>query len=158
MILILHNIRSMHNVGSIFRTADAAGIEKIYLCGITPSPLDEFKKYRPQISKVALGAEKNVLWEKCGATWRLLDSLKKEGYTIFAIEQSKRSIPYYKVRLAKSEKAKCALVLGHEINGLSDAILKRTDRILEIPMHGKKKSLNVSVAFGVVVYELLSDH
>ncbi|MDX1608022.1 MAG: RNA methyltransferase [Candidatus Spechtbacterales bacterium] len=157
MILVLHNIRSMHNVGSIFRTADAAGIEKIYLCGITPSPLNEFKKYRPQISKVALGAEKTVPWEKCGPTWRLLDKLKEDSYTIFAIEQHERSIPYNKVRLARSEKKKSALVLGHEIKGLSQGVLKRCDRILEIPMAGEKESLNVSVAFGIVIFSLINN-
>lgn len=154
MIAVLHNIRSMHNVGSIFRTADAAGIEKIYLCGFTPSPLNEFKKYRPQISKVALGAEKTIPWEKHAKTHVLLDKLKKEGYQILAVEQAPGSVIYNKVTLSKKEAEKTAVVFGHEIKGISDAVLKRADKILEIPMRGEKESLNVSVAFGIVVFSL----
>lgn len=155
MVVVLDNIRSMHNVGSIFRTADAAGIEKIYLCGFTPTPLDEFKKIRPQVAKVALGAEKNIPWEKCAQTFRMLDTLKKEGYQIIAVEQHPRSVPYHKVKFTKPEAQKTALVFGHERNGLSDAVLKRADKIIEIPMQGKKESLNVSVAFGIVVFSLI---
>ncbi|MEX2145309.1 MAG: RNA methyltransferase [Candidatus Spechtbacterales bacterium] len=155
MIVVLDNIRSMHNVGSIFRTADAAGIEKIYLCGITPSPLNEFKKPRQQITKVSLGAENSVKWEKYPASFKVLDILKKRGYKIFAVEQHKNSIPYYKVKLARKQKDKTVLILGHEIKGLSPAVLKRADKVLEIPMAGQKESLNVSVAFGIVVYGLI---
>ena len=89
MIAVLHNIRSLHNVGSIFRTADAAGVEKIYLCGITPTPVDQFSKPRQQLTKVSLGAEKYVPWEKVKSTTKLIDKLKGEGWKIFAIEQSK---------------------------------------------------------------------
>jgi len=166
MIVILYNIRSLHNVGSIFRTADAAGVEKIYLCGITPAPIDEFGKPRSQLTKVSLGAEKYVKWEKIGstnspqaaqATLRLLKSLKKQGYKIFAIEQNKKSIPYYKVKISGNRlrsRPRAALVLGNEIKGLPSSILKRADKILEIPMYGKKESLNVAVAFGIVVFHL----
>ncbi|MFH1759264.1 MAG: TrmH family RNA methyltransferase, partial [Patescibacteria group bacterium] len=97
MIAILHNIRSLHNVGSIFRTADGAGVEKLYLCGITPAPVDCFNKPRPQLVKVSLGAEKNMTWEKVAQTGRLIDKLKKEGYLVLGVEQDKRSVPYYKV-------------------------------------------------------------
>ena len=154
MIVVLDNIRSMHNVGSIFRTADAAGIEKIYLCGLTPSPLNEFKKIRPQIAKVALGAENNIPWEKRSKTYAVLDNLKKEGYKIFAVEQHPNSVPYYTVKVSEVEVKNTVLVFGHERSGLSKAVLKRADKILEIPMQGKKESLNVSVAFGVVLFSL----
>lgn len=156
MVVILHNIRSTHNVGSIFRTADAAGCEKIYLCGITPAPVDRFGRTNEKISKVALGAEKFLSWEKIGQTTKLLDKLKKDGYKILAIEQSKRSVPYQKIKLSKKDLAKVALVVGNEINGLSSSILRRADKILEIPMRGKKESLNVAVAFGIVVFNLIN--
>lgn len=154
MIAILHNIRSLHNVGSIFRTAEGAGVEKIYLCGITPAPLDRFGKLRSQLTKVSLGAEKNVEWEKCDQAWRLIDELKEEGFKVFAVEQNKKSIPYYKFKIPNNKKKKIALVVGHEVKGLPDSILKRCDKILEIPMSGKKESLNVTVAFGIVAYHL----
>jgi len=150
MEVILDNIRSLHNVGSIFRTSDSLGIKKIYLCGYTPSPYDRGGALRPQFSKVALGAEENVEWERCAQTWRQIEKLKKEGKKIYAIEQDRRSIPYYK---QKSNK-KTVLVLGNEVDGLSKSILDRADRILEIPMSGVKESLNVSVSFGVVAYAL----
>lgn len=152
MIVVLHNVRSMYNVGSIFRTADAAGCSKIYLCGITPAPINEFKKPRLQVTKVSLGAENHIEWEKCKSTHSLLTKLKKEGYKIFAVEQSKNSIPYYKVKFLKKDSV--ALVLGHEIKGLPKTILNKADKILEIPMLGKKESLNVGVALGIIVYSL----
>ncbi|MBI2121591.1 MAG: TrmH family RNA methyltransferase [Candidatus Sungbacteria bacterium] len=150
MIAVLHNIRSIHNVGSIFRTADSAGIEKIYLGGFTPAPADELGKIRKPFVKVSLGAEKYVAWEKVHSTVKLFKKLKKGGYQIFAIEQSKKSIPYYQVKIARIKKV--ALVVGHEVNGIPSKILSRADKILEIPMHGKKESLNVAVAFGIVAY------
>jgi 23S rRNA (guanosine2251-2'-O)-methyltransferase len=154
MIVILNNIRSLHNVGSIFRTADAAGAEKIYLCGITPEPVDRFGKIRPQLEKVSLGAEKTVSWEKAKSAAVLIGKLKKQGYKIFAVEQSKKSIPYYQLKV-KDKSANVALVLGNEVRGLPPAVLKKSDKILEIPMRGKKESLNVAVAFGIVAFHLL---
>ncbi len=150
MVAVLDNIRSLHNVGSIFRTSDAVGIDKLYLCGITPTPLDRLGRVRPSFLKVDLGAHRNVKWEKCVSTWRTIDKLKKEGYQIYAIEQDERSIPYNKIKPGK----KVALVVGHEVRGLEKPVLKRADRVLEIPMSGIKESLNVSVAFGIVVYSL----
>jgi tRNA G18 (ribose-2'-O)-methylase SpoU len=156
MIVILHNIRSLYNVGSIFRTADAAGFSKIYLCGITPTPLDRFGKNRPQISKVALGAEKYIEWEKIKSTSRLIDKLKNPstggGYKIFAVEQDKRSVAYDRIKVSKKEKI--ALIVGNEIKGLPKSVLDKSDKILEIPMKGKKESLNVAVAFGIVAFSL----
>lgn len=154
MLIILDNIRSLHNVGSIFRTADAADIDKIYLCGITPEPIDRFGRPRQQFVKVSLGAEKSVKWEKVKATGKLINKLKKERYKIWAVEQNKKSIPYYKLNV-KGLMSKVVLVFGNEVNGLSGAILKKCDKILEIPMRGKKESLNVAVAFGIAVFGLL---
>jgi len=154
MVILLHNIRSLHNVGSIFRTADAAGVEKVYLCGITPAPVDAFGKPRQQLTKVSLGAEKYIPWEHVKSTSRLLDKLKNEKYKIFAIEQNSKSTSYNKLK-ANSYKLKAtALVLGNEVKGLPQSILKKSDKILEIPMSGKKESLNVSVAFGIIVFKL----
>lgn len=152
MIVVLHNIRSLHNVGSIFRTADAVGIEKIYLCGITPKPVDRFGKLRQQLTKVSLGAEKSVPWEKVSSTTKLIDRLKKDKWNVFGIEQSKGSTPYFKV---KRVPPKTVLVLGNEVNGLPKSVLGRCDKVLEIPMNGRKESLNVSVSFGIVAFQLM---
>jgi len=160
MIVILHNIRSAHNVGSIFRTADAAGCEKIYLCGITPAPIDKYNRPVSRITKISLGAEKYIPWEKIKSTNQLINKLKKDGYTILAVEQSKKSIPYCSpslIRRGLGGGKKITLVLGNEIKGLSPAILKHADKILEIPMRGKKESLNVAVAFGIIVFHLVNN-
>ena len=134
---------------------------KIYLCGITPEPVDRFGKIRPQLAKVSLGAEKYVQWEKCKATTKLLDKLKNPptggGYKIFAVEQSRKSIPYYKLHPTRYATDRIALVLGNEVRGLPATIIKKADKILEIPMQGKKESLNVAVAFGIVAFHLLYD-
>ncbi|MFA4831432.1 MAG: TrmH family RNA methyltransferase [Patescibacteria group bacterium] len=155
-IAVLYNIRSLHNVGSIFRTADAVGIKKLYLCGITPAPTDVFGRPRQQLTKVSLGAEKYIAWERVKSATKIIDKLKKEKYKIFAIEQSKNSIPYNKLKYLKTKKlkAKIALIVGNEIKGLPKSILKKADKILEIPMYGRKESLNVSVAFGIVAFHL----
>lgn len=136
-------------MGSIFRTADAAGIKKIYLCGITPSPLDRFGKIRPEFTKVALGAEQSVAWENKKSAARVVTMLSQKGYAILAVEQAKNAKSYTAMR---SKRGKIALVMGNEVAGLSKAILKKADEIIEIPMRGKKESLNVSVAFGIVAY------
>ncbi|MEX2410085.1 MAG: TrmH family RNA methyltransferase [Candidatus Paceibacterota bacterium] len=152
MIVILHNIRSSHNVGSIFRTSDGAGVDKIYLCGFTPSPINKVGSERIRLTKVALGAENFIEWEQAKSTTALIDRLKKEGYRIYAVEQTDKSIPHFKIKNEKLDKV--ALVMGNEVNGLTKGILKRSDKVLEIPMYGEKTSLNVSVAFGVVAYHL----
>jgi len=128
-------------------------VEKIFLGGITSAPVDVFGKPRQPLTKVSLGAEKYVPWEKVKSTTTLIDKLKKQKYQIFAIEQSKKSVPYFKIK-NKNLKSKITLVLGNEIKGLPSSILKRADKILEIPMKGKKESLNVAVAFGIVVFNL----
>ncbi|KKW46434.1 MAG: tRNA/rRNA methyltransferase [Parcubacteria group bacterium GW2011_GWB1_56_8] len=153
IVVILHNIRSAHNVGSMFRTADAAGVRKIYLAGITPAPVDRLGRVREPFAKVALGAEGYVEWEKVRAAGPLLAALKRDHYKIFAVEQAKRAVPYYAASLGR-RRGRAALVLGNEVRGLPAPVLRRADRILEIPMYGRKESLNVAVAFGIVLYHL----
>ena len=170
--VVIHNIRSVHNVGSIFRTADATGVLKIYLCGITPAPYDRLGNLRKDFAKVALGAEKYCAWESVKSTARAISALKKDGWKIFAVEQSKNSVPYFKLKSAaagENKKFKVALILGDEVRGLPPRILKCADKVLEIPMRGAmvrdahhpkrvgvgKESLNVAVAFGIVVFRLL---
>lgn len=148
--MILHNIRSLHNVGSMFRTADAVGVSKIFLTGYTPSPLDSFWNFRKEISKTALGAEKYVPWEKIRYIVSLLRQLKKSKVQIVALEQSKDAIDYRKFK----PRFPLALVLGNEVRGLSAALLKKCGKVIYIPIYGKKESLNVSVAAGVALFSL----
>jgi tRNA G18 (ribose-2'-O)-methylase SpoU len=150
-ILILHNIRSVENVGAMFRTADAAGINKIYLTGYTPAPLDRFGRIRKALAKSALGAEKFVQWESKKSLPALMRSLRRENFFIIGIEQDKKSIDYRKVQLKK----KNAFIVGSEVLGMSQNVLKKCDIIAEIPMHGKKESLNVSVALGIALFRML---
>ncbi len=150
-VLILHNIRSVHNVGSIFRTADAAGVSHIILSGYTPAPIDRFGKERKDFIKVSLGAEKNVPWTVVKEITSSLIRLRKEGYVLLALEQHARAIPLFEYRAKKP----FALVLGNEVRGVASQTLKRMDTILEIPMHGKKESLNVSVAAGIALFTLI---
>lgn len=155
MIAILHNIRSLHNVGSMFRTSDGAGIEKIYLTGYTPSPLDKFGKPVPQLSKVSLGAENSVPWEKVKDINKVISKLRTQGYAIIALEQSPESVPYDSSRLKGDSYKLKVIIVGNEVRGISPAILKKCDHIVEIPMRGRKESLNVSVAYAVAVYEFM---
>ena len=151
-ILILDNIRSTHNVGSIFRTADAVGISKIYLVGVTPAPIDRFGRERNDISKVALGAEKNIKWEHIENILDIIGSLKKEGFEIVALEQSENSVDYKEFVSPN----KMALILGEEVSGIEKETLDVCDSIIEIPMRGEKESLNVSVATGVALFRILN--
>lgn len=150
-ILILPDIRSAINVGAIFRTADAVGISKIYLTGWTPRPTDTFGRIQKDISKSALGAETWIPWEYKKTLISLINSLKKDGYQIIGIEQDKKAIDYRKVKASK----KVAIIMGPEVLGLSKKILDKCDIIAEIPMHGKKESLNVSVACGIALFKIL---
>ncbi|MFA5840954.1 MAG: TrmH family RNA methyltransferase [Candidatus Paceibacterota bacterium] len=149
-VLILHNIRSVSNVGAMFRTADAAGINKIYLTGYTPAPLDRFGRKRGDLAKSALGAEEFVPWEQKKSISALLTKLKKENFLIIGIEQDKKSIDYKKVKI----KQKNAFLVGEEVAGISKENLKKCDVIAEIPMRGKKESLNVSVALGIALFRI----
>lgn len=150
-ILILNDIRSVENVGAMFRTTDAVGINKIYLVGYTPTPLDRFGRKRGDLAKSALGAEEYVAWEYKKSITPLLSRLKKDGFQIIAIEQDEKSIDYKKVKLSE----KNAFIVGTEVTGIPQNILKKCDIIAEIPMRGKKESLNVSVAFGVAIFGIL---
>jgi len=158
-ILILHNIRSIENVGAMFRTADAVGINKIYLTGYTPCPFDRFGRKRKDLAKSALGAEEFVPWEQKKSIFSLLVKLKQKKYLIIGIEQAKKSIDYKKVSArggpAFGWKGGLVFIVGSEIGGIPKSILKKCNIVAEIPMRGKKESLNVSVACGVVLFELL---
>ncbi len=144
LVVIAHNIRSLHNVGSIFRTAEGAGVSKLYLTGYTGTPP------RKEIAKVALHSDERVPWEYRKTASSVIAKLKKEGFQIVALEQDPRSISY---RQFKPEN-KCALIVGNEVLGVSKQLRDKCDVIIEIPMIGKRKSLNVSVAFGIAIYAL----
>ncbi len=150
-ILILSNIRSAVNVGAIFRTADAVGIDKVYLVGCTPRPTDQFGRIQKDIGKSALGAETWIPWEYKEKILPLIKNLKKESYEIVALEQDSKSIDYRKYK----KPSKMAFILGPEVLGLDKNTLKNCDKIVEIPMYGKKESLNVSVACGVALFRIL---
>jgi 23S rRNA (guanosine2251-2'-O)-methyltransferase len=150
--LILHNVRSSHNVGSMFRTADAAGISHIILSGYTPGPVDPHGKVRKEFVKVSLGAEQYIPWERTAKLSTALKKLKKEGSTIIAVEQNKNSTSLFDYQ---PRKGPLTIVMGNEVRGLSKQALALCDAIVEIPMKGKKESLNVSVACGVVLFTLL---
>lgn len=147
-IVILHDIRSHYNVGAIFRTCDAAGVSKVYLCGYTPAPLDRFGRAVPEIHKTALGAELSVTWESVADIADLIIKLQQEGVVVVAVEQSAEAVmlPDFKVP------AKVAYILGSETEGINEEILKQVDSVLELPMKGEKESLNVSVTAGIVLY------
>ena len=149
-ILILHNIRSLHNVGSVFRTADGVGVSKIFLTGYTPSPVDEMGRPRREIEKTALGAERIVSWERAGRVAELMGRLQKENVQVVALELVRNAVDYRDYK----PKGPTALLLGNEVRGLSPALLKKCDAVIYIPMRGKKYSLNVSVAFGFAAYWL----
>lgn len=148
-VVILDNIRSVYNVGSIFRTSDALGIDKIYLCGCTPTPIDRFGRVRKDLAKVALGAEKDIVSEYCTDTKEIIKKLKKGGFQIIAIEQDKKSVDFKKVK----PKYPIAIIMGNEVEGINKKTLALCDVITEIPMVGKKESLNVSVSFGIIGYQ-----
>jgi len=142
--LILPDIRSCHNVGAMFRTADAFGVSKIFLTGYTPAPP------KPQIDKVSLGAEKWVSFKKYKHTKLLVNRLKKQGVKIYALEFSENSRDISLVDF----KSPLALIVGNEVEGVSSEILALCDGVVHIPMYGKKESLNVSIAAGVALYEI----
>ncbi|MDO8604662.1 MAG: RNA methyltransferase [bacterium] len=150
-VAILDNLRSVHNVGSIFRTANAVGIEKIYLCGTTPTPLDNKGEKRKDFAKVALGAEDTVKWEYIESTFECVKRLKEENYYVVALEQDEKSVDYKSIVPEK----KTAFVIGNEVDGIFPEVLVQSDIIAEIPMLGTKESLNVTIAFGVAVYRIL---
>lgn len=159
VLVILNNIRSSENVGSIFRTADAAGVSKIMLCGYTPAPTDRFGRENKGLTKASLGAEKFVEWEKVESLPEAIKLLKNysSAWKIVAIEQDKKAIDYKEIKTSKllASSSKLALVFGNEVDGLSKEDLKLCDMVVEIPMRGKKESLNVAVCAGIVLYSML---
>lgn len=146
LVVVLDNIRSKHNIGAIFRTSDAFLVDKIYLCGITDTPPDK------EIEKTALGATESVEWEKTGETLVTIKQLKAEGYIIVSVEQTQNSITPQQFNFTEN-KNKIALVLGHEVFGVSEDVIAESDYCLELPQYGTKHSLNVSVCGGIVIWE-----
>ncbi len=146
LIVILDNVRSAHNVGSIFRTCDAFRVEEIILCGITPTPPDN------EIRKTALGATESVAWRYESKTIDAINTLKKEGYLIISVEQAKNSVFLQDYTIKDS---KLALVFGHEVYGVDEEIIQVSDVCLELEQFGTKHSLNVSVCAGIALYSLL---
>ena len=152
--LVLDNIRSAENVGSMFRTADAFGVAHLYLCGYTPAPIDRFGRPNPKIAKTALGAQLSVAWSAVPDVCECVAELKKEGVTVIALEQDSRSVPLTSVRGPGLEQKGWALVVGNEVLGVDPRALDLVDTIVHIPMRGAKESLNVSVAAGIALYAL----
>ncbi len=145
--VVLHNIRSLHNVGSVFRSSDAFGISEILISGYTPTPP------RPEITKTAIGAEEFVKWSYWDDTAQLLSYIKDEGYTIIGLEQTNNSIPLTELKLNTFERI--CLVMGNEVTGIDDDFLPHVDCFVNIPQFGRKHSLNVSVAAAVALYAML---
>lgn len=155
-VVILDNIRSAHNVGSVFRTSDGAGVEKVYLVGTTPTPIDRFGREQPEIKKTSLGASESIVWEHIGGADRLstmeaiacIAELKNEGYQIVAVEQTKNSVDLSDFKVPD----KVAYIFGAEVDGVQPALLEVSDKVVEIPMAGIKESLNVSVTAGIILF------
>lgn len=149
--VVLDNVRSMHNVGAVFRTADAFRLEGVILCGITARP-DDNNRWADEVHKTALGAEDTVPWRYFSNTMEAVGALRKEGYTVFAVEQAHSSTLLGDVTLPPD--GRYAIVLGHEVFGVQQEVVDVCDGCLEIPQYGTKHSLNVSVTAGIVIYEL----
>lgn len=148
IIIVLDNIRSLNNIGSVFRTADAFAIEAIYLCGITAKPPHR------EIQKTALGATESVSWKHFEKTEDALESLRKKHYQIFAVEQTEKSTPLNEFMVEQN--TKYALIFGHEVQGVQQAIIDKSNGVIEIPQKGTKHSLNISVSIGVVLWDILN--
>ncbi|MEE1143688.1 MAG: RNA methyltransferase [Bacteroidales bacterium] len=146
LIIIADNVRSMHNVGSIFRTSDAFLVEKIYLCGITPTPPHR------EIQKTALGATESVDWQYAENTLEVVNQLKKEGWTILALEQTTNSVMLDELKVEKGEKI--AIVLGNEVEGVNQEVINLCHKAVEIPQFGTKHSFNVSVSCGIMLWQV----
>lgn len=149
LFLIIHNVRSAHNVGSLFRTADGMGVSKIFLTGYSGAPIDRFGRKDSKVVKASLGAEESVPWEKRTIT-ELIAELKQQGVFVAALEQSPRAVPLHAFTPQKS----VALIVGNEVEGVTEDILSLCDAVIEIPMKGKKESLNVSNAGAIALYQL----
>lgn len=145
--VVLDNVRSMHNVGAVLRSSDAFGVEKVWMCGITPKPPHR------EIRKTAIGAEDSVDWEAHPDAHQLCLQLKEAGYQILAVEQTDESHKLSDFRPSYGQKY--ALVMGHEVNGVSEEVIQLCDHAIEIPQFGTKHSLNISVATGIVLYKMV---
>lgn len=148
VVVVLDNIRSMHNIGAVFRTSDAFLVEKIYLCGITATPPNK------EIRKTALGATESVDWEYIAEIHELISQLKNENYTILSVEQTEGSLSLLDFEIKSN--AKYALILGNEVDGVQQTVINESDFCVEIPQDGTKHSLNVSVCAGIVLWEFYS--
>jgi 23S rRNA (guanosine2251-2'-O)-methyltransferase len=146
IIVILDNIRSALNVGAIFRTADGAGVKKVYLCGITPDGS------HMKVQKTALGAEEYIDYKLEKDISKVIADLKQDGYTIYSVEQTKDSKNYNKIEFPE----KVALIFGNELTGVSVEALEKSDQAMDIPMYGKKNSLNVATCVGIILYHLIT--
>lgn len=146
--LILHDVRSAYNVGAMFRTADAAGVSKVFLTGYSPTPKDRFGRTQNEIKKTSLGASETVLWEQVSDLPQLITQLQKEGVTVVAVELSPKSVSLPDFQVPK----KVAYIMGNEVDGVSKEICEAADVVVEVPMLGKKESLNVSVTAGIILY------
>ena len=149
-VILLDNIRSVLNVGSIFRTANGLGVHKIILCGITPTPLDKKGEKRKDFAKVALGSEEGIVWEYRPESLEVVREYKTKSFRIISLEQDERSVDYKQV----STVVDTLFVIGSEVDGVQKEILALSDTIVEVPMLGLKESLNVTIAFGIVGYKL----
>lgn len=158
-VVILNNIRSSENVGSIFRTCDAAGVSKLILVGYTPAPVDRFGRENKGLTKASLGAEKFVVWERAESLEGAIKDLKIERLKIVGVEQDGKAVNYKNLKTSKllASSSKLVLVFGNEVDGLSKEDLKLCDIVAEIPMRGQKESLNVAVCVGIVLYSLITD-
>lgn len=148
LVVVLDNIRSLHNIGSVFRTSDAFRIECIYLCGITATPP------HAEMHKTALGAEFTVDWKYVNNTVEAVDNLKNEGYTVYSVEQAEGSIMLNELTLDKNRKY--AIVMGNEVKGVQQEVIDHSHGCIEIPQYGTKHSLNVSVTAGIVIWDLFN--
>ena len=146
LVVVLDDIRSLHNIGSVFRTADAFRIECIYLCGITATPP------HPEMHKTALGAECTVDWKYVNNAVETVDNLRSEGYVVYSVEQAEGSIMLDELTLDRSKKY--AVVMGNEVKGVQQEVIDHSDGCIEIPQYGTKHSLNVSVTAGIVIWDL----
>lgn len=149
---ILHNIRSIYNVASIFRTADGIGVDTLFLSGYTPEPIDRFGREREGFQKVALGAEEIVVWESVDDIFHQIEKLRQEGVRVLACEPTEAALDYREVSTNKDT----CLVFGNEPDGLPQDIINESDAVIEIPMQGEKSSLNVSVAFGIIAAHFMA--
>lgn len=148
MQVVLSDIRSIQNVATIFRSADGIGVSKIWLCGLTPGPLDKYGIVIPKFKRISLDAEETVKWAQSGDVTDVISSLKEEGRFVIGVETGDRAIEYTDIEMDEFFE-NVVLVMGSETDGLSDEVMDLCDEILEIPMQGDKVSLNVAVAFSI---------